>query len=60
MIKIGVVVIDEVHSINLEQRGYVWEDIITQLNDNISFIKINNSIDGYLADLSNLVTVLAR
>jgi superfamily II RNA helicase len=43
---IGVVVIDEVHSINLSQRGYVWEDIITQLNDNIRIVALSATVNG--------------
>ena len=40
------VILDEVHYINNEERGKVWEEIITNLNPNIQLVMLSATISG--------------
>ena len=42
--KIKCVIIDEVHSINLPERGKVWEEIIINLDKNIQLVLLSATI----------------
>jgi len=40
------VILDEVHFINNEERGNVWEEIITNLSPNIQLVMLSATING--------------
>lgn len=67
---IGCVILDEVHYINNNERGKIWEEIIINLEPNIQLIMLSATITGaeelatWIGNLKkipcNLVTTLKR
>lgn len=53
------VILDEVHYINNEDRGKVWEEIITNLNPNIQLVMLSATISG-AENLANWVGNLKK
>ena len=42
------VIFDEVHYINDEQRGSVWEEVIIKLPDTVSIVMLSATVPNYL------------
>ena len=45
--KVGTVIFDEVHYINDNERGHIWEEILIILPSNISIIMLSATIPNY-------------
>ena len=43
---IGCIVIDEAHSMNLNERGHVWENLIIQLDPRIEIVALSATVNG--------------
>lgn len=43
---IGLVVMDEAHSINLKERGQVWKDMISELPNHIQLVLASATLNG--------------
>lgn len=42
------VIFDEVHYINDEERGSVWEEVIIKLPDHISIVMLSATVPNYM------------
>ena len=42
------VIFDEVHYINDEQRGTVWEEVIIKLPDTVSIVMLSATVPNYM------------